>query len=223
MRWRLFYIGNDWDDILKEEVSKDYYLSLREFLKKEYEIKVIYPNIEDLFSCLKYTCYNNVKVVVLGQDPYHGANQADGLCFSVKKGMACPPSLVNIFKEIKHDIGKDLPICGDLTRWAKQGVLLLNAVLTVREGMPNSHKGVGWERFTDTVIKALNKREKPIAFLLWGNNARKKSELITNKNHLVLQCTHPSPLSAYHGFFGCKHFSKVNKFLIDNSQGEIDW
>lgn len=216
-------IGNDWDEILKDEFKKEYYLKLREFLKKEYATQTIYPNMYDIFNSLKYTSYNSVKAVILGQDPYHGAGQAHGLCFSVKEGVPFPPSLKNIFKELNSDLGVTKPINGTLTGWAKQGVLLMNTVLTVRDGMANSHKGKGWETFTDDVIIKLNEREKPIAFVLWGGNARSKKKLITNKNHKIFECAHPSPLSAYNGFFGCKHFSKVNEFLVSNGEEPINW
>ena len=215
-------IGNEWDNIIGEEFNKPYYLKLRQFLKSEYSSQKIYPNMYDIFNALKYTSYNDVKVVIIGQDPYHGEGQAHGLCFSVKKGITPPPSLVNIFKEIKSDIDVDC-FHGELTDWARNGVLLLNTVLTVRSGSPNSHKGFGWEIFTDAVISALNKREKPIVFLLWGANAKAKSLLITNPIHKILTAPHPSPLSAYNGFFGCKHFSKANEFLIKNNIPPVNW
>ncbi len=216
-------IGNEWDELLKDEFEKDYYLNLRSFLAKEYKEQRIYPDMYDIFNALKYTSYNDVKAVILGQDPYHGFGQAHGLCFSVKKGVKKPPSLVNIFKEIKSDLNIDEPDHGELTQWAKQGVLLLNTTLTVREASPNSHKGKGWEIFTDRVIELLNKREKPIVFILWGSNARSKKAIITNPIHKILETVHPSPLSAYGGFFGCKHFSQTNEFLKQNGLTEIDW
>lgn len=216
-------LGNDWDELLKEEFEKDYYLNLRSFLVNEYKSKHIFPDMYDIFNALKYTEYKNVKAVILGQDPYHGFGQAHGLCFSVKKGVKKPPSLVNIFKELKSDLGIDEPTHGELTHWAKQGVLLLNTTLTVREAAPASHKGKGWEIFTDRIIELLNKRDKPIVFILWGSNARSKTSLITNPIHKVLETVHPSPLSAYGGFFGCKHFSQTNEFLKNNNLGEIDW
>lgn len=216
-------IGNSWDILLKDEFKKEYYLKLRNFLKSEYSSKTIYPDMYDIFNALKFTPYEDVKVVILGQDPYHGPNQAHGLCFSVKKGVEPPPSLKNIFKEINSDLGVNFSGSGELTSWAKQGVLLLNTVLTVRAGSPNSHKGMGWEILTDKIISLLNEREQPIVFLLWGANARAKKALITNKNHLVLETVHPSPLSAYNGFFGCKHFSKTNIFLEKNGMKKIDW
>lgn len=216
--------GNDWDELLKDEFKKDYYLRLRQFLLNEYKTRRIFPGMYDIFNAFKYTSFDNVKAVIIGQDPYHGYGQAHGLCFSVKKGVMPPPSLVNIFKEIKSDLGIDnTGKHGELTKWAKNGVLLLNNVLTVREGCANSHKGMGWEEFTDDVIRLLNTREKPMVYLLWGANARAKKKLITNPAHLVLECAHPSPLSAYNGFFGCRHFSKANEFLKNNGLEEIDW
>lgn len=216
-------IGNDWDGVLKGEFEKEYYLRLREFLKQEYFTRKIYPDMYDIFNALKYTPYEDVRAVIIGQDPYHGAGQAHGLCFSVREGIEKPPSLRNIFKEMKDDIGFIEPENGTLTKWAKEGVLLLNAVLTVREGEANSHQGKGWEIFTDTVISHLNKREKPMVFILWGRNARNKKTLITNPNHKILEAAHPSPLSAYNGFFGCRHFSKTNEFLRQNGLKEINW
>ena len=219
----MVHIGNSWDNILAEEFKKDYYLKLSEFLKYEYANYNVYPNMYDIFNSLKYTPYENVKAVIIGQDPYHGAGQAHGLCFSVKAGVPIPPSLQNIFKELKADLGIDPPNNGELTDWAKQGVLMLNTVLTVREGMANSHKGKGWELLTDEIIRKLNDREKPIAFILWGGNAKTKAPLITNPVHGVFKAAHPSPLSAYNGFFGCRHFSKVNDFLTANGIEPIDW
>ena len=216
-------IGNEWDKIIGGEFEKPYYKNLREFLKNEYKTQNIYPDMYDIFNALKYTSYNSVKAVIIGQDPYHGKGQAHGLCFSVKKGVAPPPSLINIFKELKEDIGLEIPTHGELTSWAKNGVLLLNTALTVREGQPNSHRGQGWEIFTDAVISALNQRKEPIVFILWGANAKSKSTLITNPAHLKLMAAHPSPLSAYNGFFGCRHFSKANDFLKENSISPIDW
>lgn len=219
----MVHIGNSWDTILQDEFKKDYYLKLREFLKYEYSHYHVYPNMYDIFNALKYTDYNDVRAVILGQDPYHGPGQAHGLCFSVKKGVVPPPSLKNIFKELYEDLGVAPPQSGELIPWTKQGVLLLNTVLTVRQGQANSHKGKGWEQLTDSIIKKLNEREKPIAFILWGGNARSKSGLITNPKHGIFQCAHPSPLSAFNGFFGCRHFSKVNNFLIQNGMEPIDW
>ena len=217
------HIGNEWDALLADEIKKDYYLRLREFLKQEYTTRRIYPPMEDIFNALRHTSYSNVRAVILGQDPYHGAGQAHGMCFSVKKGTPPPPSLQNIFKELKADLGIDPPNHGELTQWADNGVLLLNTVLTVREGQANSHRGMGWEHFTDRVIQLLNERQQPIVFLLWGGNARSKATLITNPQHLVLQCAHPSPLSAYNGFFGCRHFSKTNEFLTQHGMQPINW
>lgn len=216
-------IGNEWDSLLGDQFEKEYYKKLRSFLVSEYKTKTIYPNMYDIFNALKYTSYSDVKAVIIGQDPYHGEGQAHGLCFSVKKGIEPPPSLKNIFKEIRAELGTEIPVHGELTSWAKQGVLLLNAVLTVRAGEANSHKNMGWEIFTDRIIEILNQREDPIVFLLWGANAGKKAELITNPKHQILRCAHPSPLSAYNGFFGCGHFKAVNDFLIANNKTPIDW
>lgn len=216
-------IGNEWDKLLADEFKKDYYLQLRQFLISEYNSHTIYPPMNDIFNALKTTSYSDVKAVILGQDPYHGAGQAHGMCFSVKKGTPPPPSLQNIFKEIHDELGLPIPPHGELTKWAKNGVLLLNTVLTVREGQANSHKGHGWEILTDRIIELLNERNTPIVFLLWGGNARSKAKLITNPKHLVLQCAHPSPLSAYNGFFGCGHFIKANEFLKNNGIEPIDW
>lgn len=216
-------IGNEWDELLADEFKKDYYLQLRQFLISEYNSRTIFPPMNDIFNALRYTSYGDVKAVILGQDPYHGAGQAHGLCFSVKKGTPPPPSLQNIYKEINTELGLPIPDHGELTEWAKSGVLLMNTVLTVREGQANSHRGHGWEIFTDKVIELLNKREQPIVFLLWGGNARSKAKLITNPQHLILQCAHPSPLSAYNGFFGCGHFIKANEFLKSQGIEPIDW
>lgn len=219
----MVHIGNEWDELLAGEFKKEYYLRLRGFLKAEYNSRRIYPHMNDIFNALRYTSYSDVKAVILGQDPYHGAGQAHGLCFSVKRGVQPPPSLLNIFKELQDDLGIAPPNHGELTSWAKNGVLLLNTALTVREGQANSHRGMGWEQFTDCVIELLNQREAPIVFLLWGGNARAKAKLITNRNHLVLQCAHPSPLSAHNGFFGCRHFSRANEFLVSKGIQPIDW
>ncbi len=216
-------IGNDWDDILADEFKKPYYLALRQFLKEEYSSRIIYPSMYDIFNAFRYTPYSDVKVVLLGQDPYHGAGQAHGLCFSVKDGVASPPSLVNIFKELKNDVGCTVPQSGCLTKWAERGVMLLNSVLTVREGAAGSHRGKGWETFTDSVISRLNNRKEPIVFMLWGNYAKSKIPLITSDRHLVLTAAHPSPLSASYGFFGCRHFSKANDFLVRNGMTPVDW
>ncbi len=220
----MVHIGNHWDQLLADQFTSDYYLQLREFLKREYSTRRIYPPMFDIFNALKYTDYDDVKAVILGQDPYHGAGQAHGLCFSVKQGVKPPPSLINIYKEQHDDLGINQPQnCGDLTKWAKQGVLLLNTSLTVREGSPNSHRGKGWEILTDRIIALLNDRQQPMVFLLWGGNARAKKNLITNPSHLILEAAHPSPLSAFNGFFGCRHFSKTNAFLEQHGITPIDW
>lgn len=216
-------LKNDWNELLKDEFSKDYYLSLREFLKNEYTTKIIYPDKYDIFNALHYTSYKDVKVVILGQDPYHGPNQAHGLSFSVSPGVKIPPSLLNIYKELNSDLGCYTPNNGYLKKWADQGVLLLNTSLTVRAGEANSHKNKGWEIFTDKIISLINEKTDPVVFLLWGNNAINKKKLITNKQHLILSSTHPSPLSASRGFFGSKPFSKINKFLISVNKAPIDW
>lgn len=216
-------IGNDWDTILADEWSKPYYLALRQFLKAEYSTQKIYPHMNDIFNALRYTSFKDTKVVIIGQDPYHGEGQAHGLCFSVQKGVEPPPSLKNIYKELNSDIGMEIPSHGELTAWAKQGVLLLNTVLTVREASPNSHKDKGWEIFTDRVIAELDRKNTPIVFLLWGANARRKAEKIRNPMHKKLITVHPSPLSAYNGFFGCGHFSKANQILLESGQTPIDW
>ncbi|MCQ2450731.1 MAG: uracil-DNA glycosylase [Clostridia bacterium] len=216
-------IGNDWDEILKDEWEKPYYQNLRAFLKSEYKNHTVYPDMYDIFNALKLTSFEDTRAVIIGQDPYHEPNQAHGLCFSVKKGNPPPPSLINIYKELNSDIGFVAPDHGELTSWAKQGVLLLNTVLTVRKGEANSHKGKGWENFTDRVILELNKKQTPVVFILWGANARKKAELINNPIHKKLISVHPSPLSAYGGFFGSKPFSKTNEILISSGQKPIDW
>ena len=216
-------IGNDWDNILADEWSKPYYLALRQFLKAEYSTQRIYPHMNDIFNALHYTSFEDTKVVIIGQDPYHSAGQAHGLCFSVQRGVEPPPSLKNIYKELNSDIGMEIPSHGELTAWARQGVLLLNTVLTVREASPNSHKDKGWEIFTDRVIAELDKKQTPVVFLLWGANARRKAEKISNPIHKKLITVHPSPLSAYNGFFGCSHFSKANQILTESGQTPIDW
>ena len=216
-------IGNDWDEVLSDLFASENYRNIREFLKKEYSTYTVYPSMYDIFNAFRFTPYGKVKAVLLGQDPYHEPGQAHGLCFSVKKGIPAPPSLVNIFKEMKSDLGIDPPEDGDLTKWAERGVLLLNTTLTVRRGQANSHRNCGWTAFTDGVIQKLSARETPMVFLLWGGNARAKKPLIDGKKHLVLECAHPSPLSCYNGFFGCRHFSKTNAFLKENGLGEIDW
>ncbi len=216
-------LDNDWDFLLAEEFKKDYYLKLREFLKNEYFSHKIYPPMNDIFNALRYTSYENTRVVILGQDPYHGFGQAHGLCFSVKNGIPHPPSLQNIFKELKAELGIEPPKSGELVGWAKEGVLLLNTTLTVREASPQSHKGHGWEILTDRIISLLNEKSTPVVFMLWGGNARAKKSLITNRWHLVLECAHPSPLSAWNGFFGSNHFIRANEFLRSVGEMEINW
>lgn len=219
----MVHIGNDWDERLKGEFDKEYYRKLRQFLIREYSQYPVFPDMHDLFNALKYTSFADTKVVILGQDPYHGVGQAHGLCFSVKKGVQPPPSLQNIFKELEDDVGIPKPPHGELTCWAKEGVLLLNTVLTVRAHEPNSHKGKGWEILTDRIITELNQKQTPVVFLLWGANARSKKKLILSPRHVILETVHPSPLSAYNGFFGCKHFSKANAILEKSGQAPIDW
>ncbi|OEF98099.1 uracil-DNA glycosylase [Vulcanibacillus modesticaldus] len=216
-------LKNDWANILEEEFEKPYYLKLREFLIEEYRNRVIYPDMYDIFNALHYTSYADTKVVILGQDPYHGPGQAHGLSFSVKPGIKPPPSLQNIFKELQADMGCYIPNNGYLVKWSEQGVLLLNTVLTVREGMPNSHKGIGWEIFTNRVISKLNEREEPVVFVLWGKNAQEKLGLISSPQHYIIKSPHPSPFSANKGFFGSRPFSKINQFLIRIGSKEIDW
>ena len=211
--------NNEWDELLKDEFKKPYYRELY-----EYRTQQIFPGMYDIFNALKYTSYSDIKAVIIGQDPYHGVGQAHGLSFSVKKGVAPPPSLVNIFKEIKSDLGIDnMGKHGELTEWAKNGVLLLNSVLTVRANQARSHRNLGWEEFTDNVIRLINLREKPVVFMLWGADAKAKAKLITNPNHLILKAAHPSPLSAFNGFFGCRHLSKANEFVKSKGIEEIDW
>lgn len=216
-------LNNQWDELLCEEFKKEYYLKLREFLKIEYANYRIFPSMYDIFNALKYTDYKDVKVVILGQDPYHEIGQAHRLCFSVLDHVPLPASLKNIFKELTTDLNIPYPKTGNLTKWAKQGVLLLNTVLTVREHYANSHKNKGWEIFTNQVIELLNQRDESIIFVLWGNDAKQKKSLITNPKHFILTASHPSPLSAFNGFFGCKHFSKINEILQKNHQLPIDW
>ena len=216
-------IGNDWDEILENEFKKDYFYNLLKFVQGEYARKIVYPPKKEVFKAFRYTPYSNLKVVILGQDPYHGEGEAEGLSFSVKDGIRKPPSLVNIFKELQNDLGYDIPKSGSLVPWAKQGVLLLNTVLTVIKDQAASHKDIGWEQFTDEVIKIINKKEEPVVFILWGGFARSKKKLITNPKHLIIESAHPSPLSAYHGFFGSKPFSKTNDFLIKNKIKPINW
>lgn len=216
-------IGNSWDNLLKNEFQKDYYLKLSNFIDEEYINKNIYPPKEQLFSIFRVLQVEEIKIVIIGQDPYHQPGQAHGMAFSVMPGVKKPPSLVNIFKEIKEDIGCKTPDSGYLLGWAKQGVFLMNTCLSVIDSKPNSHKGKGWEIFTDEVIRLIDADDSPKVFFLWGNDARKKRKFILNEKHLVLETVHPSPLSAYNGFFGCKHFSKSNAFLKANMRDEIDW
>lgn len=214
---------NDWADFLDEETQKPYYLELRQFLIGEYRARKIYPDMYDIFNALHYTSYADTRVVILGQDPYHERGQAHGLSFSVQPDVPPPPSLVNIFKELHDDLGCKIPNNGCLKYWTEQGVLLLNTVLTVREHLANSHRGHGWETFTDRIIELLNDHERPIAFILWGRPARAKKSMITNARHLVIESAHPSPLSAHGGFFGSRPFSRVNSFLAANGDSPIDW
>lgn len=214
---------NDWADFLQTELKEPYYIKLRDFLISEYKTCTVFPSMYDIFNALHYTSYRDTKVVILGQDPYHGPRQAHGLSFSVQPGVEAPPSLVNIFKELQSDLGCTVPNNGCLKPWAEQGVLLLNTVLTVKERQANSHQGLGWERFTDKVIALLNEREDPLVFILWGSPAKRKKVMIANPKHLVIESVHPSPLSVHRGFFGSKPFSKVNAFLIQNGQTPIDW
>lgn len=214
---------NDWQDLISDEFEKEYYLKLRAFLIKEYKSKYIYPDMYDIFNALHYTSYKDTKVLILGQDPYHQPNQAHGLSFSVKIGVPTPPSLQNIFLELKNDLGCYIPNNGYLKKWADQGVMLLNTVLSVERGKANSHKEKGWEIFTDRIISLLNDREYPIVFILWGNNAKSKTSLITNKKHYIIQSAHPSPYSASMGFLGSKPFSKTNIFLKSIGKSPIDW
>lgn len=218
----MLYITKNWFNLLKDEFDKEYFKKLQDFLKKEYETYTIYPESKNVFAALNYTKFEDVKVVIIGQDPYINPGQAHGLCFSVEK-VAPPPSLVNIYKELKDELGCYIPNHGNLTKWASQGVLLLNSVLTVRQGASFSHKNMGWEKFTRRVIEELAKREKPIVFMLWGAGARSIVKDLDLSNHYVLTCAHPSPLSAYNGFFGCNHFKLCNEFLSKNKQTPIDW
>ena len=216
-------IQNDWLEAIGGEFRKPYYAKLYETVKNEYATQVIYPKADDIFNAFHLTPLKDVKVVILGQDPYHNVGQAHGLCFSVQPQVEVPPSLVNIYQELKDDLGCYIPNNGYLVKWAENGVLLLNTVLTVRAHQANSHKGIGWEEFTDAVIRAVNEQDRPIVFLLWGRPAQMKKKMLTNPNHLVLEAPHPSPLSAYRGFFGCKHFSKTNEFLVQHGMKPIDW
>jgi uracil-DNA glycosylase len=216
-------LENDWAPLLSEEFAKPYFVELERVLEEEYLHQVVYPKAEDLLAAFQLCSYEGTKVVILGQDPYHGAGQAHGLSFSVKPGVMRPPSLHNIFKELHLDMGCSLPNHGSLTHWAEQGVLLMNAVLTVRAGSANSHKDLGWQTFTDHIISLLNQREKPVVFILWGSYAQQKTKLITEKRHCIIQSAHPSPLSAYKGFLGSKPFSKANNFLQEIGSPIIDW
>lgn len=216
-------IGNSWDIYLKDEFNKDYFKNILKQVEKEYKEKTCYPPKNEIFNAFRYTTYENLKVVIIGQDPYHGVNQAEGLSFSVKNTVSRPPSLQNIFKELESDLGIKIPINNSLIPWAKEGVLLLNAVLTVEEKKPASHQMIGWEIFTDEVIRIINKKESPVVFILWGNFARNKKKLITNPNHFIIESPHPSPFSAYNGFFGSKPFSKTNNYLISKGIKPINW
>ncbi|MBD7967703.1 uracil-DNA glycosylase [Paenibacillus gallinarum] len=215
--------NNDWDSILQDEMNKEYIQELRTALTVEYKTEHVFPPKEEIFNALKFTSYSNTRVVILGQDPYHGQGQAEGLSFSVKKGVKIPPSLRNIYKELHADLGITIPSHGSLKHWAKEGVLLLNNVLTVREGQPNSHKGLGWEQFTDAVIGKINERNQPAVFMLWGNHAQKKGAFIDRSRHLVIESSHPSPLAARHGFIGSRPFSKANQFLESKGMKPVDW
>ena len=216
-------IGNDWDRVLQEEFKKDYFYNLLKNVQNEYKRVTVFPPKNEVFKAFRYTSYKNLKVVILGQDPYHGVGEAEGLSFSVKKGIRKPPSLNNIFKELHDDLGCSIPSDGSLVPWAKQGVLLLNAVLTVIKDQAASHKNIGWEEFTDTVIKKINEKDEPVVFILWGGFARSKKKFITNPKHCIIESAHPSPFSAYNGFFGSRPFSKTNNFLIQNNLKPIDW
>ena len=216
-------ISNDWLEPLSGEFKQPYYKHLYETIKKEYQTRVIYPDADDIFNAFSFTPLNRVKAVILGQDPYHGRGQAHGLCFSVKKGVEVPPSLVNIYQELHDDLGCRIPEHGCLTKWAEQGVLMLNTVLTVRAHQANSHRGIGWEEFTDAAIRALNGQDRPIVFILWGAPAQRKEKMLTNPNHLILKAPHPSPLSAYRGFFGSRPFSQTNAFLEGHGVAPVDW
>lgn len=216
-------LGGGWDELLSTLFQDERYLKIREFLKEEYSSRVIYPDMYDLFNCFRFTPFDALKAVLLGQDPYHERGQAHGLCFSVQDGIAPPPSLENMFKELKSDIGMERPKSGNLTKWAKEGVLLLNTTLTVREHAANSHSKCGWAWFTDSVISLISQKKENVVFILWGGNARSKKPLIDQSKHLILECAHPSPLSAYNGFFGCRHFSKTNEYLVSHGKAPIDW
>lgn len=219
----MVHIGNDWDELLEAEFKKEYYLKLRKFLAEEYRTHTVYPDMYDIFNAFKLTSYNDTKVVIFGQDPYHEPQQAHGLAFSVQHGVKTPPSLLNMYKELNAELGCYIPNNGYLEKWAKQGVMLLNTSLTVRASLANSHRNQGWEQFTDAVARLYNEREKPIVFMLWGNNAKEKMKIITNPNHIILTAAHPSPLSASRGFFGCGHFKMANKILEREGMSAIDW
>ena len=216
-------LGGGWDEALAPLFESENYRKIHDFLKQEYSHHVVYPDMYDIFNCFKFTPFDKVKVVLLGQDPYHNVGQAHGLCFSVQEGIAPPPSLVNIFKELRDDIGCEIPKSGNLTKWAKEGVLLLNTALTVRAHRANSHKDCGWTWFTDSVIKLISDKKEHVVSTLWGGNARSKKPLIDRNKHLILECAHPSPLSAFNGFFGCRHFSKTNAYLTAHGVAPIDW
>lgn len=216
-------VGNKWDLVLDEEYRKEYFIKVVQFINREYKFKTIYPSKSRILRSLVLTDYDDVKVVILGQDPYHGEGEANGLCFAVSNGIKLPPSLQNIYKELEDDLGIPKANVGNLECWAKEGVLLLNSVLTVEKDKAASHKGIGWENFTDAIIKKINEKEEPVVFILWGNFARSKKSLITNPKHYIIESTHPSPFSAHHGFFGSKPFSKTNNFLKKNNIKEIDW
>lgn len=216
-------ISNDWLDAMKEEFKKPYYTNLYSKVVEEYNTHRVFPEKNDIFNAFHFTPLKDVKVVILGQDPYHGVGQAHGLCFSVKPGVEIPPSLVNVYKELQDDLGCKVPNHGYLTKWAEQGVLMLNTVLTVRAHQANSHRGIGWEEFTDSAIKIINKQDRPIVYILWGRPAQNKKYMLNNAKHFILEAPHPSPLSSYRGFFGSKPFSKTNEFLIANGEAPIDW
>ncbi len=213
----------DWKEPLAPLFADERYQKIRRFLKDEYSHYTVYPDMYDIFNCFLFTHYENVKVVLLGQDPYHNVGQAHGLCFSVQDGIEPPPSLINMFKELKSDLGFDPPRSGNLTKWAREGVLLMNTALTVRAHQANSHANCGWSWFTDSVISLLSEQKENLVFILWGGNARKKTSLIDRRKHLILECAHPSPLSAYNGFFGCRHFSKTNDYLIAHGKSPVNW
>lgn len=216
-------LQNDWVEAVGEEFKKPYYAELYKFVKEEYSNEIVYPPSDDIFNAMHLTPLSEVKVLILGQDPYHNQGQAHGLCFSVQPDVAIPPSLKNIYKELQADLGCTIPNNGYLVKWAKQGILMLNTVLTVRAHKPLSHQGKGWEQFTDAIIEAVNAQDRPIVYMLWGKPAQRKASMLNNPKHLVLKAAHPSPLSASHGFFGCKHFSQANQFLEENGMQPIDW